>query len=486
MALLNIPHPDLSGFPSTNLGSSAAAGVTTLAVNNTEGFNSTDYGVISKYGTSNAEIIRLNGGITDTGFNIQVATKFAHGVDSQLTYIPYNQVAIEYSTDLTTLIDSNVYATITEAADAATWVTLITRDIQPSNDKTVYDDGDTTSRSYRFRFYNETTAVYSSYSDPILPTGYGERTVGRLIEKILKRLRKDIGQTSVDQLTYDDIFEEINNGIDDMGDERKQWSHRRVHDKFFADITPGRNYIHLPTDIDVSYSNRSLKSVKINDGKPLDFITKDEYDDRMEGVHHSTLVESLKVGSSNIEFVDTSNFPDSGSFEVVTGSTRNVVRFTANDRTTNHLTLTDASTDVTTTHAIGTDVWESATFRNNITEFTVFGRSIYFPYIPDTALNQRTVQGDYTQTYQRVNSESDIIKASSFTALFNYVLYAIEDSLDHAKAETYYGKYQKKLDTMKRNETTGDRPKFTINVNTGGKPVDPVPLRSRFSNTIRN
>ena len=474
MAFFNIPHPDTRGFPTTNLSSSKAAGVTALSVNNTAGLASTDYGLISTYGVSNAEIVRLNGGLTDTAFNLQAATVFAHAVDTQFTYLPYNQIALEYSSNLTTLIDSNVYTTIAEASAAATWSTLVTIDIEPSQIKTPYNDGDTTNRSYRYRFYNSTTAVYSTYSDPILPQGYEERTMGRLIEKVLMRMRKDVGQTMADQLTYDELFEEANNGIDDINDERKKWSHRRLYDQYFSDLTPGRNYVYLPRDIDVNYSRRSLISVKIKNGKPLDYITKEEFDEEMEDVIHTQSATTLTSASGTWTLDDTSDLPDTGSVVAIASGDQMSITFTANNRTTNVLTTPNCATEVTTTIPIDTDVWSNADFSSSPTEYTIIGRAIYFPDVPDETLYQRTCSGDYIQTHQRVNSESDVIKPALFTALFYYMLYALEDSLDHNKSESYYAKYLVKLNTMKRNEVTGQRGRFTINVNTGGKPVDPV------------
>ena len=475
--ILKIPHPQVSDYPSTNLSAAEAVGSTAINVVNTSGvFADNDYGFFNTLGTQAAEIFHVNGAPTDTSFNIDTAIAFAHAIDTQVTYIPYNQVAIEHSTNLTTLLDTNLYATIALASAAATWTATTTIDIEPSQKNTTYHDTSGVTRSYRYRYYKSDTAVYSTYSDPILPDGFENKTVGEILQRVMLRLRKDVGTTEFSQITSPMLIAEVNNALDEIDEERKRWSNKQTFSTSLSEITPGINYYNLPRNIDVNYTNRSVKAVRIKNGENLTYIDKSEFDAKMEEVINTTTTQSLTSASTSLTITDSSNFADTGSFVIFTTTTKNTVSWTANNRSTNTLTLSGASTSVTTTHASGTDIWVNATFSDDPRYFTVYGRTLYFPEIPNTSLYLRRIDIDYYKSQVKVNSENDIIDIPDQMLIFYYVLYAVEDSLDHTdKANTYLIKFQQRLETLKRNETTGQRRTFSIL----------LPNVGRLKNTVR-
>jgi hypothetical protein len=462
--ILKIPHPQVSDYPSTNLSAAEAVGSTAINVVNTGGvFADNDYGFFNTLGTPAAEIFHVNGTPADTSFNIDTAIAFAHAIDTQVTYIPYNQVAIEHSTNLQTLLDTNLYATIALASAAATWTATTTVDIEPSQKNTTYHDTSGVVRSYRYRYYKSDTAVYSTYSDPILPDGYENRTVGEILQRVMLRLRKDVGQTEFAQITSTMLIAEVNNALDEIDEERKRWSNKHSFSASLSEITPGINYYNLPRNIDVNYTNRAVKAIRIKNGENLIYIDKQEFDEKMEDVINTTTTQSLTSASTTLTVTDSSNLGDTGSFVIFTTTTKNTVTWTANNRSTNTLTLSGVSTSVTTTHASGTDIWVGATFSSNPRYYTIYGRTVYFPQVPDTTLYLRRIDIDYYKSQVKVNSENDIIDIPDQMLIFYYVLWAVEDSLDHSdKANTYLIKFQQRLETLKRNETSGQKRTFSI------------------------
>lgn len=469
MSLIKIAHPDIHDLPRTALTAAINAGSTSLTVENGLLFSASQQMLMDGYGNASSEVVRIGvGSPTATAITLNSATSFAHALGTTLTYIPYNQIAIEFSTDLATLWATGSYATLADASAAATWTSLITIDIKPAQQATTYDDGSTAARSYRTRFYNSFTAVYSNYSDPVLPTGFEEFSVGNIINNAIELTNVQIGQEDGGEVSYDFLFQTINQCIRRVHSTFKRWSWNQEFDFVVSELTAGRQYYALPTNIDYRPTNRAVFNLRTKSQRDLKYIDKRELDRLMRDVRHSALGGTLTAASLTITLTDTSDFDDSGSFTVITGTTKDTISYTANNRSTNTLTL--ASTNgATTTHASGTDVWQNGSFSNDPLYFTVYEGNAYLWPVPDTGLAQRTLQADFYKKMVVVNSINDYILFPDPLLIIAYLCYRISiKKRDDKNTQRFLAEYTELLEQLKWNEVKGQKQKFGLRLNPTG------------------
>lgn len=113
--------------------------------------------MVGNIGDEKAEIIRIHTTTAPTATTITLAssTSFAHNRGEKITFIPYNKVVIESS------------------SDDVTYSTLTTLDIRVDSTETYYNHTAGTSATYyKIHFYNSSTTGESSDSDAVLGSGF--------------------------------------------------------------------------------------------------------------------------------------------------------------------------------------------------------------------------------------------------------------------------------------------------------------------------
>lgn len=459
---IRVPHPAIEYNPRTSTSAPALAGATSLTVENGTVFSDGQFLLMRSFGNKQSEIVRIANstpGATSITLNASNPLVFDHPANSSVTYIPYNQVAIEYSTDFATLFESGLYETVADAADAATWSALTTVNITPSNgDGTFYYDGAIgNTRSYRSRFYNSANNTYSGYSDAVLPDGYEHNTAQSIIDRALGRMHKKIGGN----ITSEFLYGEFVNCQEYVQSKRKRWSFNQAYRNTLAEIAPGKNYYVLPSAIDIRETKRAMLHVWINDGAELDYIDMEQFNISMKDVHVSPSTTTLTSLSGTLQLEDTSDFADEGTLIVITDETRDEITYTANNRTTNTLTL-DSPNGATTTHAIGTQFWQNAEF-GTPTRYTIYGGYIWFDKVPDATLYKRTIKCDFYRKIVPINSPNDYIVFPDPQVVFNYLCFAIADRLEKENEAIKYKAFvDDALGEMIVNETDGQKRKFIM------------------------
>ena len=163
-------NPDLSKTQQTTLSTAVAAGATIAYVRNTSGLADNDYFQFGETGTEKAEIVKVTTVTSPGTLAVITALKFAHGVDTPVYKLMYNQVKFYRSTD-----------------SGSTYSLLATSDIQPDQPETIYEDTSGASTYYyKITYYNATTAVASGYSGALLATGYSTYALKSLQDEVLK------------------------------------------------------------------------------------------------------------------------------------------------------------------------------------------------------------------------------------------------------------------------------------------------------------
>ena len=463
MAAFVIDHPNLIGTRRTATTTNTAAATTSFPVENGSVFSQNDFGVLNGYGTPQSEILRFSS-VAAATLTSSSGSSFGHDEGTTIEVTPYDQIVIEYSTNMSTLWATGAYATIADAVTAATWVTGATINVQPSQAKgTYYDDGSTETRSYRTRFYDSFSDVYSNYSDAVLPTGFEELAVGNIINSAVEKMNVVIGQTDTAEFTFTFMINGINECIRKVKSLFKRWSHDADFNSVSNEITSGQQDYILPTSIDYRANKRSIWNVKGNEGANLKYIDKRQFDLLMEDVVTTTTTVALTTTTTSLTVTDSSDFPDSGTFAVITGSTKNTVTFTANNRSTNTLTIT---TGVTTTHASGIDIWYNATFGTTINYYTLYEGYIYLHPIPDTGLHLRTLKMDFYKKLTLVNSVNDYIPFNDPVLVLDYLCYLIAiKKKDEYYIQLFKADFDEQLQLLRMNEYSGQHQYFELEVN---------------------
>lgn len=200
----------------TSLTSAVAAAATTITVAgvDTNSWADNDYIIIGEIGSPTAEVMQVNGSVSDgTSLTIDRSgsaggTRFAHATGEPVYRVDFNQV--EFS--------RNTTDTITGAS------VLATNEIQPDDEYTRYEDTANTTGYGFVRFKNAFTGAFSSYSDGVnyeasgLSSSYDPRTLWRL----RKRVRTLLDEDRADSKLSDDMIR------DALNDKQRDIAHQRL------------------------------------------------------------------------------------------------------------------------------------------------------------------------------------------------------------------------------------------------------------------
>ena len=167
--ILQVSNFDISNAITTFLSSPAVTGATALTVKNTAGFVDKQFLAVGDIGDEKTEIVQISATVTsDTSLTIS-ALKFDHSVDTQVTYLKFNQIKFFRSTD-----------------GGTTYNPLATTTLQVDRLITTYDDTSAQpTYFYKSQFYNSFNAQLSTVSAVMPGTGYPWYALVTLQDRIL-------------------------------------------------------------------------------------------------------------------------------------------------------------------------------------------------------------------------------------------------------------------------------------------------------------
>ena len=237
---------------------SAAGTALTVRAVDTNAWADNDYVIIGEIGTRNAELLQVNGAVSDgTALTIDQlgsgGARYAHSVGEPVYRIDYNRVEFNRNT-----------------TDTTTGVSVLaTNEIQPDDLFTRYEDTTNTTGFGFVRFNNQTSAAFSSYSDGVPYTGYTARSLYRMREKVRRLIREAVG-ADVEQkfLADEDIRQELNNSQRALSQERLWPFFQRT--KSFSGVA---NQWRYTVNDDVSKMH-----YVVYDSQPLAVIDKKRFD----------------------------------------------------------------------------------------------------------------------------------------------------------------------------------------------------------------
>jgi hypothetical protein len=165
-------NPSIVNVEKTYLTSPYTSGVT-LSVINTFAFSANDLLLVELPGSEKAEIKKLSAIASDTSLTLASALKFSHNADTVIFELQWDQVEIS-------------------AESGSGWSIITTSGLQYDKQYTVYEHASGNSTfSYRWRFYNSITGLFSEYSPTFTGAGFEANQVGYMIRQVRKTTRTD-------------------------------------------------------------------------------------------------------------------------------------------------------------------------------------------------------------------------------------------------------------------------------------------------------
>ena len=409
-----------------------ASAVGTLTVKSIIGFAVNQVLIIGELGNEGTEIIKTHASTAPSGTTITLAanTLFPHSSGTPVYIIDFDQ--LEVSTATTVGGSKTVLATIA---------------IQVDNDNTIYTDSTGPGGFYFTRFKNTITSTFSAYSAPIPVTGYTILTARSIIDNALGMINKMPSNLLTDQYSY----QQINNCQMEVLRELKRWSFMQVFDFNLGQLTTGQWKVAMPTNIDDTFSNKSIYNFRIGTLSNLFWIDKEKWNEIVSGISHTTLANNINVSDATITLTDASDFPDAGS--VYIGA--NIYQYTAVNRTTNVLTLSVVST---TTNTATQDVFSGASF-GMPQYWTTWGGNIQFYPILGATYNQRDGHLDYYTSLTQIVDDSDLTVLPDPSILQYYLAWKLilrqQAGRSDATSEGFRVLYETRVAKLKQKEVLG-------------------------------
>jgi len=405
--------PNLEGNPTSFLETDIAAGVSSFTANGTF-FAVGQYIILGQPGQLKTEIVKISA-VSTTTFTLTTATLFPHNRGDLITFIEYNQIEPQRSTD----------AGLNYSA-----LTII--NINPQVEETYLQrTGDVATDYYKFRFYNATSALYSGSSDPVIASGYDDNSVYAIKQRALSQMGEKTTELITDNFLNDALNEArrvVDMGtavVDGISQRVLRWSFRTKFNTDIGNLIPGRYSVTAPTDLRDRNTYKNILGLRIGRSSwPLVYQDRRRFNQNYLNVAHTTLNGAVLSGATSIVLDSSGDFDTTGTIYIAAESKsllKDEVAYTANTLATETL----SGVTGVLAHDSGRDVWQQATF-GLPTAYTIDNGIIYFDVPFDDAYAGENIWMDYYQTLTPVNSDSDILDEPFYDLYVPYLKYKIK------------------------------------------------------------
>jgi hypothetical protein len=400
--------PDISDNEKTYLDADSTSGSSTLTANGTN-FSIDQYILIGNPGQEHTEIIKIHASTSPTSTAITLAstTSFAHNRGDLIRFIPYNQI-------------------IPERATGGAYSALSAINIRPDASETYLQrTGDASTDTYKFRFYNSTSTLYSSYSDITTASGYADNSVHSIKKRTLRGMNEQIGELVTDQFLNESLWE----GRRELDQDKriKRWSFRTKFNTDIGNIIPGSYSLTVPTDLRDPNTNSNILSLKIGrNNRSLEYQDIQRFNENYRNIAHTTLGSAISTtGDLTITLTSSGDFDESGDVIVAAetiSQTLDTVSYTANAETTGVLS---GVTGIAATKSAGIDVWQGGNF-GEPSAYTIYGGKIYFdiPFSDDLA--GENIYMDYYSELPAYDSDADTLDEPEYDMFVSFLRWKIK------------------------------------------------------------
>ncbi len=438
--------PALQDDPLTYLDADSAVGASSLTANGND-FSTNLYAIIGQPGNEKSEIFQVSSA-TSTTISINGTLSFAHNRGDIIRFIPYNQITPERSTD-----GGTVYVALTAInirADASE--TYLQRASDAATD------------FYRFRFSNSTSGLFSAYSDPVIATGFADNTVWSVKHRALDQLGEKTSDLISDQFLNDSLMEARR--IADQNPAVLRWSFRTKFGVVIGQMLAGQWSIAAPTDLRDRNSFKNILSLRFgSQNRPLIYQDRRRFNQNYLNIVHTTVATAYTSGGTSLVLTSTHDLDASGSITVANNSVGDgliTVAYSANNKTTNTLTITNAGRNI----AAGTDVWQRAIVGTSSvpSAYTIDNAVMYFDVLIGTQGDGQDLKGDYYKAIPAIDSDSDTFDEPFYDLYVPYLKYKIKYKKANGKidrdSDTDYKDWISGLSELISQEVPGQKVDF--------------------------
>lgn len=402
--------PDISSNEKSFLDTDSVVGTTSLSASGIN-FSANQYIVIGQVGNERTEIVQISGSPTSTTINLISATNFAHNRGDTIRFIPYNQIEAQYSTDAITY---NVITPVGIRSD--------------STETYMQRTADLSTYSYKFRFYNSTSTLYSAYSSVVLATGYADNTIWSVKNRALNQLGEKIDGLITDQFLNDSI-QEARRAVD-YNPAIFRWSFRTKFGVILkSQMLAGQWQITVPSDLRDPNTPKNLLSVRFgSQNRPCTYQDIRQFNQNYLNIVHTTVATVAASGATSLILASTNDLDTSGSLTLAgqtVGQGTFTIAYTGNNKTTS--TLTGVTGIPSSGASVGTDVWQRGIFSSGIpTAYTISAGVISFDVPLATRWDGQDVKGDYYSTIPVISSDSQQFDEPFYDLYVPYLKYKIK------------------------------------------------------------
>ncbi len=445
MALKSIyaSHSDLIlGRDGSNMNADLSSGISTMTVYSISQFETGQILLLNKLGSENAEIIKTHASTAPTGKTVTLASGVVkdHTKDTVVKIISYDQV--EFSHAVTT---------------GGAKTILTTDDIDVERMENLYEDSTYTSGYYYVRYYNSIDSVFSDYSDPIPYAGMPVNTVGYAIETAMTELGAEFSA----RLTFDMLIKVSQQMLRLVRGKLKSWSKYQEYDYTIDPMIMGMRSVDAPETLYDKNSNRSILNLRLGNNTPLTYIDRSEYLQATKDTYYTEVATEAAATDTSLVLDDTSNLPESGDIAVYVSGVKYTILYTANNETTN--TLTVDSDQITVTLTVNSPTWYNVI--ESVPDFySVWDGKLYLWPLVDSTHANLSLKMDFYTDIETIDSQMDVINGTKYDMLVPYLKWKIrailynkgkEDLKDPSLAE-----FRELLKDAKMNESSAENESF--------------------------
>lgn len=409
--------PELQDDQRTYLDADVAAGASSLSANGVN-FSTSQYVIIGNPGNLKTEIIQIHTGTTPTSTAITLASSlsFAHSRGDVVRFIPYNQITPERSTNggtsYSALSAINIRADSTE--------TYLQRTTDSSTDQ------------YIFRFSNSSAGTFSAYSDAVTATGYSDNTIFAVKDRALDELGEQRSNLITDKFLNNSI-QEARRALD-QDPHVLRWSFRTKFGTVLGQMKSGEWRIAVPTDLRDQNSPKNVLFLTVgNQNRPILYQDRNRFQQNYLNVVHTTVATAYTSGGTSLVLTSTHDLDDSGTIRVANNSIGDGLRtvtYSANNRSTNTLTITSIATNI----SAATDIWQRATF-GLPSAYNISQGYFYFDVPLNTDNDGRDCKTDYYSGIPAIDSDSDQFDEPFYDLYVSWLKWKIKYKKANGKIE---------------------------------------------------
>ena len=411
------------------------------------GISDGDYLLLGEFGQEQAEIVRVSGSPSGSTVTLTVNTVFVHLRNTPIYRIDRNQVEFSRATTLTG--SKSVLDTVSIAAD---------------QQYTVYVDTTNTTGFGFSRAKNSSDTTYSNYSESYPYAGYSNQSLKLIFDSCLR----DLGL--VDELGNPQFKGAVNRSTalqaacdaqDELALLRHRWSYLTDFGVILGEIETGQDTYAMPDNVAFENGYPAILNVWLGAKRELTFIDRTMMNDRrINAVKDSLGAAITSTGDVTVTLTDSSDFPDSGSIQVVDddGEGFDSIDYTSNNRGTNVLS---GVTNIAETHLNGAIVWYGVT-PSEPNAWNAFEGNVVIDPVPSETYEEYNLK---TDLYTKPTLVNDLADEAQFPAavLKPYICSKLALLLDDGNTNrslAFSQQYEARKQDLLGKETTGQYTKL--------------------------